>query len=369
MAFTDFDTRMMRRALQLARRGAGSTSPNPMVGAVVARSGRVIGEGYHRKAGEPHAEVLAIRNAQRSTPNVRRATLYVTLEPCSTFGRTPPCTEAIIAAGIKRVVVAAIDPNPKHAGRGIKILRRAGVRVETGLLADEAARLNEAFNKWVTTGLPFVTAKAAMSLDGKIATRTGDSKWITSEAARKVAHQLRAHADAVMVGSRTVIRDNPSLTVRLARARKQPKRIVVDSRGRSPLTSRVFTDAWRANTIALTTSASKKSWRDALTKRDVVVLVLPRRKGHVDLRAALKELARRDITSLLVEGGGELLGALFDARLVDKVAFFFAPKIIGGRVAPTSVAGEGIGRVASALMLREVELKQVGPDYVVTGYL
>src|SRR5882724_9875474 len=235
MPYIPQDEQFMRRALALARRGLGQTSPNPAVGAVLVKNGRVIGEGWHKRAGGPHAEVFALRGV-----NARGATLYVTMEPCRTWGKTPPCTEAIIAAGVKRVVVAALDPNPKHNGRGLRVLRRAGIRVESGLLADEATAMNEAFNKWITTGMPLVTAKAAMSLDGKIATRTGDSKWITSEAARREAHKLRACVDAIMVGANTVTRDDPQLTVRHGQRGRQPLRVVVDAKGRTSIKAKVF---------------------------------------------------------------------------------------------------------------------------------
>ena len=314
----------MQHALQLARRGLGKTSPNPVVGAVLVRGGKIIGHGWHKQAGGPHAEIFALTN----TP-ARGATLYVTLEPCCTHGRTPPCTAAIIAAGVRRVVVAARDPNPKHNGRGLAVLRRAGIRCEAGLLADEATRLNAAFNEWITTGKPLVTAKAALSLDGQMSTRTGDSKWITSDLARREAHQLRAHADAVMVGAFTVIADNPSLTLRHGVRGRQPWRIVVDSRGRCPSTANLFNDAHRHRTIVCTTARAPAAWQRDLALRNVTVLVLPAKNQHVNLPVMLAKLGRMEITSLLVEGGHELLSAFFAAGLVAQVAFFFAPKLIG----------------------------------------
>ena len=319
------DERFMRRALELARRGAGTTSPNPCVGAVLVRAGKIIGEGFHRRAGGPHAEVFALRNR-----NARGATLYVTMEPCSTFGRTPPCSEAIVAAGVKRVVVAACDPNPKHNGRGLKLLKRAGIQVEAGVLSEESMRMNAAFNKWITTGLPLVTAKAAMSLDGKLATRTGDSKWITDGAARRKAHQMRATVDAVIIGANTVIRDNPRLTLRHGVRGRQPWRVVMDSRGRCPRNARLFTDSLRHRTIVFTTKSSPAAWRRYLVLRSVSVLVVPMKEQRVDLRAALRELGRMEVTSVMVEGGAELLRAMFDKQLVDRIAFFYAPIIIGG---------------------------------------
>lgn len=347
----------MRRALALARRGLGKTSPNPAVGAVLVRKGRVVGEGWHKQAGGPHAEVVALRGA-----NARGATLYVTLEPCSTWGRTPPCTETIIAAGVKRVVVAARDPNPKHNGRGLKVLRDAGIRVEAGLLAEEAAGMNEGFNQWITTGMPLVIAKAGMSLDGKIATRTGDAKWITGEAARREGHRLRARVDAILLGTNTVVRDDPGLTVRHGVRGQQPWRVVIDARGRVPQMAKVFSDAQRRRTLVLTTSLSSVAWRRFLSGKGVDVIVLPQKNGRIDLRAALKAFGRRDITSVLVEGGGELLGSLFDAQLVDRVALFYAPIIIGGRAAVAAVGGKGISKVGKAVRLRDCRWRRVGRD-------
>jgi diaminohydroxyphosphoribosylaminopyrimidine deaminase/5-amino-6-(5-phosphoribosylamino)uracil reductase len=381
------DQYFMRRALALARRGLGKTSPNPCVGAVLVlarpkvvggRGDRIIGEGWHKKAGGPHAEIEALRAAgivpgrggdAASIIGIKRitnhqspiTTLYVTLEPCCTHGRTQPCTDAIIAAGVKRVVVGAVDPNPRHRGRGLKLLRRAGIRVTSGVLAEEAMRLNEAFNKWITMGMPLVIAKAAMSLDGKIATRTGDSKWITSDAARRYAHELRAQVDAIMVGANTVIRDDPRLTTRLrgGRCTKQPWRVIVDARGRCPKNVKLFTDAKRSHTIVITSNRSPAHWRRYLPLEGITVITLPWKKGGVDLRAALRALGRMNITSVLVEGGGELLGAMFDAQLVDRVAFFCAPMVIGGRTAVPSVGGEGAAQVRQAVRLRDCRWSRV----------
>jgi diaminohydroxyphosphoribosylaminopyrimidine deaminase/5-amino-6-(5-phosphoribosylamino)uracil reductase len=357
MAFTSQDERFMRRALVLAQRGSGKTSPNPAVGAVLVRKGRVVAEGWHKRAGGPHAEIFALRNVR-----ARGATLYVTMEPCSTWGKTPPCTEAIIAAGVKRVVVAALDPNPKHNGSGLKLLRRAGIRVEAGLLADEATALNEAFNKWVTTGMPLVIAKAAMSLDGKIATHTGDSKWITSEAARREAHTLRANVDAIMVGANTVIRDNPQFTVRHGVRGKQPWRVVIDGRGRCPRTTKLFRDAHRERTIILTTSSSPATWRKNLSQSGSHVFVVKGNRGRMNLRAALRVLGKIDITSVLVEGGGELLGSLFDKRLIDRVTLFYAPIVIGGRAAIPAVAGTGTSKVKNSPRLLDCCWRPIGKN-------
>ena len=325
----------MRRALELAWRGVGKTSPNPAVGAVLVRNGRLIGEGWHRSAGSAHAEVAAIQHAQINRQKLAGSSLYVTLEPCCTHGRTPPCTEAILRAGIRRVVVAATDPNPRHRGRGLRLLRRAGLRVETGLLAEEAEALNPAFNQWITTRRPFVIAKAALSLDGQMATQSGDSRWITSETARRTARRLRAGVDAVMVGVNTVIRDDPQLTLRLdarggSASARQPWRVVLDSRGRCPLRSKLVSDRFRHRTMLITTNRSSARWRRSLALRGITVLVVPAREGRVDLAAALRALGEMEVTSVLIEGGPTLLRAAFDAGVVNRVALFFAPKVIAG---------------------------------------
>lgn len=358
MNFSMTDEKFMRRALTLARRGLGKTSPNPVVGAVVVRAGKIIGEGYHRQAGGPHAEVFALRGI-----DARGATLYVTMEPCSTFGRTPPCTGAVIAAGIRRVVVAARDPNPKHAGRGLTILRRAGIRVDEGVLGGEATQLNAAFNKWITTGLPYVIAKAAMSLDGRIATQTGDSQWITSPVARREAHRLRATVDAVAVSAGTVIADDPQLTLRHGVRGRQPWRVVVDGKGRCPRSARLFTDAWRHRTIVVTTSLAPAAWRRSLALRGVVVLVVRGEGTHVAMPALLQALGALEVTSVLVEGGGGFLGALLDEKLVDRAVFFYAPKIIGGVNAKLGVEGAGVKRVRDAFQL-DGTWKRIGRDEV-----
>ncbi|MCI0535062.1 MAG: bifunctional diaminohydroxyphosphoribosylaminopyrimidine deaminase/5-amino-6-(5-phosphoribosylamino)uracil reductase RibD, partial [Verrucomicrobiales bacterium] len=305
------DVTFMRLALRLARYGYGETSPNPMVGAVLVRNGKVIGQGWHRRAGEPHAEVEAIRDAQKRGFKASGATLYVTLEPCSTHGRTPPCTEAIMACGIRRLVVAATDPNPKHAGRGFRLLRAAGVEVQAGLLRDEATRLNEAFNHWIVQGKPFVTVKAAMSLDGKIATVSGESKWITSEQARAHAMRLRQGADAVLVGVNTILADNPTLTFRPASTRRRGtkaerlRRIVLDSEARTPRNAKVVADGLASLTTVVVTETAPKRRVQALAKT-VTVWTAPLRDSKLDLVWLLQRLGTENVTSLLVEGGGEV---------------------------------------------------------------
>ncbi|MHB8523356.1 MAG: bifunctional diaminohydroxyphosphoribosylaminopyrimidine deaminase/5-amino-6-(5-phosphoribosylamino)uracil reductase RibD, partial [Limisphaerales bacterium] len=326
----------MRTALSLAKRGYGSTSPNPMVGSVLVKGGKIIGRGWHHRAGEPHAEIEAIRDAAGKKHSPKGATLYVTLEPCSTSGRTPPCTDAIKAAGIQRVVVAAADPNPQHAGRGFDILRRAGIEVVRGVLADEASRLNEAFNHWIIHRTPFVIVKAAMTLDGRIATAAGESKWITGEKARAHAMTLRRGVDAVLVGINTVLADDPRLTrrspkagVRSPNARMGLRRIILDSQARTPLTARAVSDeSADLTTIVVSRTAPKK--RVAALAANVNVWPAPARHGRIDLRWLLKKLGAENVTSLLVEGGGEVNASFLLSGLAHAIAFFYAPKILGG---------------------------------------
>jgi len=368
----DTDEAFLRRALQLARRARGRTSPNPLVGAVLVRAGKVIGAGWHRHAGQPHAEIEALRDAARRGERGRGATLYVTLEPCCTHGRTPPCTEAILAAGIRRVVVATTDPNPKHAGKGLRILRRAGVKVElaeaSGEIATQAARLNEAFNHWIVQRTPFVTVKAAMTLDGKIATASGESKWITGAPARRVAMDLRFATDAVLVGINTVLADNPSLTARGpgGRVRKPLRRIVLDALARTPPDATLASDEFAALTTVVVSRAAPARRVKALAQR-VRVLVAPAKAGRINLRWLLKRLGTEGVTRLLVEGGGEVNAAFLEADLAQRVAFFYAPKILGGRDARRGVAGEGARRLADLIELREVEWRRVGEDLMLSA--
>jgi diaminohydroxyphosphoribosylaminopyrimidine deaminase / 5-amino-6-(5-phosphoribosylamino)uracil reductase len=365
----------MRLALRLAAKGSGQTSPNPMVGAVLVKRGAIIGRGWHRRAGEAHAEIEALHDAARLGHNPRGATLYVTLEPCSTHGRTPPCTEAIVAAGIRRVVVASTDPNPRHAGRGFKLLRRAGVKVEHGLLADEAAELNAAFNHWIVHRTPFVTVKAAMSLDGKIATRIGESKWITGEQSRAHAMKLRLQNDAILVGVNTLLADNPSLTVRAVEGGKlktvgfrQPLRIVLDSEARTPLKSQLMTDAFAARTVLVVSRKAPAKRLNAL-RRKVRVEVSPLRGGLIDLRWLMRKLGAENVTSLLVEGGGEVNASFLFGGLAHRIAFFYAPRIIGGRDARKGVAGPGISDLKQALALHDVGYRWLGEDLLMTAAL
>ncbi len=374
------DLPYLRLALRLARRAYGLTSPNPLVGAVLVKRSRVIGQGWHHRAGESHAEIEALRDATRRGLSPTGATLYVTLEPCCTHGRTPPCTDAIIAAGIKRVVAAATDPNPAHAGRGFEVLRGAGIEVVHDLLASEATRLNEAFNHWIVHRTPFVTVKAAMTLDGKIATASGESKWITGEQSRAHAMQLRLGADAVLVGVNTVRADDPSLTVRgqksgvrsqepevrSQKVLKPVRRLVLDSRARTPLTAKLVSDEFAGLTTIFVGKEAPTRRVSALAKR-VSVITTPVRSGRLDLRWILRRLGREDVSSLLVEGGGEVNASFLEQGLAHRVAFFYAPKVLGGRAARRGVAGEGFGGWPDIPKLRDLEWRRLGEDLFLTA--
>ncbi|NLY39952.1 MAG: bifunctional diaminohydroxyphosphoribosylaminopyrimidine deaminase/5-amino-6-(5-phosphoribosylamino)uracil reductase RibD [Firmicutes bacterium] len=360
------DEKYMWMALDLARQGRGSTNPNPMVGAVLVKDGAIVGTGYHRLAGGPHAEIVALRQAGE---RARGATLYVNLEPCSHYGRTGPCVDAVIKAGVSRVVAAMEDPNSRVAGRGFQKLRAAGIAVETGLLAEKARRLNEVFIKYITTGLPFVSIKTAMTMDGKIATRTGASHWITGEKARQFVHRLRHNSDAVMVGIETVLQDDPRLTARLAGGGgKDPLRVIVDSSARLPLEARVINPGSRARTLLATTGAAAPEKLSALRAKGVEIAVLPAKGGKVDLHALMRTLGEMEIASLLVEGGGTLNYSLLQAGLVDKLYLFIAPLIFGGRNSPTAFGGEGVAAVEQAWQVHDLELKQFDGDLLLIGY-
>lgn len=358
----------MQRALSLARLAIGYTSPNPSVGAVVIKDGVAVGMGYTQPAGREHAEVMALRQAG---DKARGATMYVTLEPCPHHGRTPPCTEAIIDAGISEVYIAFLDPNPMVCGRGVKRLSERGIKAHVGLCQEQAAEINEAYIKHVTTGLPFVVAKFAMSLDGKIGTRTGDSKWITKEETRRYAHALRHTVDAIMVGVNTVIADNPRLAAKGCGGKggigkKQPLRLVIDSKGKVPLDARIFEPpGWVMLAVAAPFDSVKKQ---RFIEVGAEVVELPSEGGSVDIVELLKLLGKREIVTVLVEGGGRLLGSLFDHQLVDKVLAFISPIIIGGAEA-VSVGGNGVDNIAKALRLSRVDVKTFGDDILVSGYI
>lgn len=357
------DEEYMQRALALAVKAEGDTSPNPMVGCVIVDDeGNIVGEGYHHKAGEPHAEVNALAEAKHLA---KGATAYVTLEPCAHYGRTGPCCVALARAGIKKVVVACTDPNPKVAGQGIEYLRLQGVEVVTGVCEKEALRLNERFFTWITKERPFITLKYAMTLDGKIATANGDSKWITGEAARTFAHRLRRQHDAVLVGIGTVLADDPELTTRMVQG-KNPVRVVLDTKLRISLMTTVLNPA--AETIIFTGMEADEDKANALNALpNVEVVRLPAEEGKLPIAKVVAALAERGITSLLVEGGSSVHGAFYDAGLADRVYAFVAPKIIGGKNALPPVGGAGSEFVAEGWLLEEVEVQKLGTDIMVTG--
>ena len=358
--FMGADREYMQRALDLAYRARGATSPNPMVGCVVVRDGVVVGEGFHARAGEAHAEVNAIRAAGG---RVDGATVYVSLEPCAHHGRTPPCTELLLEVRPARVVVAMEDPNPKVAGKGIGALRAAGIPVDVGVLAQEALRLNEAYAVFIRDARPFVIAKCAMTLDGKIATRTGASKWITGEAARHHVHELRSEVDAILIGRKTLDFDDPSLTVRTDAPPKQPVRIVLSTGGDLDPTRKLFSENGGGATWI---AAPEGSGDTNLAER----LALPSDDfGRVDMKALVTELGRRDIMSVLIEGGGETLAGAFAAGVVDKVMCYVAPKILGGRDAITPVEGDGVASVDEAIPLERMQARALGEDLLIEAYV
>lgn len=327
----------MRIALDEARKGCGLTSPNPVVGAVLAIGGRVIAKGHHRQAGRPHAEIECLLSFGAKVP--KQATLYVTLEPCSTVGRTPPCTRAIIGAGIKSVVFGAFDPNPKHEGRACALLRESGIDVETNVLAEECSRLNETYNKWIRCGQPFVIGKCGMSLDGRLTRPPQERQWLTSPAARRDGRKLRAQVDAILIGAETLRADDPALTVRGFTDRRQPWRVVLTRSGNLPGGRRLFTDRWADRTLVY---------------------------RNKPLKTVLQDLGRREITSVLIEGGGDVLGQALDSRLIDKVQIYVAPILTGGPV--PAFGGVGASTTKSAFRVGRIKFKQIGSNICVTGY-
>lgn len=359
------DEQYMQMALDLAASARGRTNPNPLVGAVIVKEGRVVGMGAHLKAGEPHAEVHAFRMAGE---HAEGATLYVTLEPCSHHGRTPPCADLVIQSKVKRVVVAMVDPNPLVAGRGTTRIREAGIEVTVGVLEAESRRLNERFIHNMLTGRPFVVVKTAMTLDGKIAAHTGDSRWITGPAARERVHRLRDEVDGILVGVNTVIADDPELTTRLSEGGgRNPTRVILDSSLRLPETAKVL-DTSVAPTWIVTGPDADAEKADRLRARGVELVQAPRTEEGLDLRAVLEALYQKGVTHLLVEGGASVNGALLQAGLIDKVMSFIAPKLIGGQAAPTPYAGAGFAKMADAMELENVTLEQYGDDICLTGY-
>lgn len=354
----------MRAALRLAKKGLGRTSPNPAVGSVIVRDNKIIAGGYHKKAGLPHAEIEALKSAKAP---VKGATLYVTLEPCCHFGRTPPCTDAILSSGIKRVVIGMTDPNPKVGGKGVRILRSAGIDVISGVLEEECRGINEGYIKYITTRTPFVTLKLASSLDGRIATDSGESRWITGTASRRLVHRMRSVSDAVMAGSGTVLKDDPELTVRLVKGRN-PVRVVLDSVFQVPMGARVFSGIDGSRTIVFTTRSAS---RDKIKKAEAAgaeVIIVPKSADGVDLKRVLKELGKREITGVLVEGGGRLAASLLKQGLIDKVFLFLAP-IFLGKDGVASIGALGIKSLKNAPSLYNMTVKKTGTDILIEGYI
>ncbi|MFO0842056.1 MAG: bifunctional diaminohydroxyphosphoribosylaminopyrimidine deaminase/5-amino-6-(5-phosphoribosylamino)uracil reductase RibD [Gemmataceae bacterium] len=357
------DTTWMARALEMAARGRGAVEPNPMVGAVVVRDGRPVGEGWHQRYGGPHAEVHALATAGECA---RGATLYVTLEPCCHHGKTPPCTDAVVAAGVSRVVAAMADPFPEVAGKGTEVLRKAGVAVEVGVGEAEARRLNAPYLKLLAKGRPWVIAKWAMTLDGRIATRTGDSKWISNAASRRIVHDLRGRVDAVVVGVGTALADDPLLTARPPGPRTAA-RVVLDSRLRLPVGSQLVRTAREVPTLVGATALAPGERRDRLLVEGCEVMMLPEAEGRVSPLALLDELGRRRFTNVLVEGGGEALGSFLDSGEIDEAHVFLAPRLMGGAEARSPLLGRGVERVAEMLLLRDVRVESVDGDVYIRG--
>ncbi len=366
-SFSDSDQDFMLKALTRARKASGLTSPNPLVGAVIVADGAIIGSGFHPHAGEPHAEIFALREAG---DKAKGADLYVTLEPCNHQGRTPPCTEAIIKAGIRRVISGTLDPNPQVSGRGIERLKQAGIQVETGLLEKECCQLNEFWNKFITTGLPFVTLKSAASLDGRIATRTGHSQWITNKKSRHYVHQLRAAHDAILIGIGTLLKDNPRLTARIPGEKpRNPYRIIVDSMLRTPLDSKVFGSDGSERVLLATKPHDEKK---IAPYRNLVldILTIPSNSlGQLDLAELMKVLGAREITSVLIEGGSEINGSALDNKIIDKICFFYAPILVGGRGSLGMISGHGAETIDRALPISDINIHNFDDDICVEGYL
>ena len=365
------DVRFMQQALRLAARGRATVRPNPMVGAVVVANGTVVGSGYHQRAGGPHAEIIALRRARTRS---RDATLYTTFEPCChTDKRTPPCVPAILESGVRRVVVAMRDPNPHVAGRGIRQLRRAGVAVDVGCLGHDAAALNEVYLHWINTGRPFVVLKAGMTLDGKIATATGESQWITGTRARAHAHHLRSRVDVIAVGVKTVLKDDPQLTVRVSGGKRsstgvrQPTRLIFDSRLRTPFKARVLQGIEQAPTFIATTKLANPRKVERLRKMGVQVLVLPRKGTRVSLGKCVQALGSMGLSSMLVEGGGELNAAFLREGLVKRVCLYVAPTLLGGQQTKGLLGGRSPRQLAEILPVSNLHVESLGEDVLITG--
>ena len=358
------DEQWMRRALRLAEKGKGRTSPNPMVGAVLVKDGKTVGEGYHAKAGEPHAEIVALGKAGGEA---KGATLYLNLEPCTHYGKTPPCAPAVIEAGVERVVVGMEDPNPLVKGTGLHSLKQAGLDVKVGILEKECRRLNEAFCKYILHQEPFVILKVAATLDGKLATRNGESKWITGEDSRRFVHRLRDQVDGVLVGIETVLKDNPMLTARI-RGGRDPYRIILDSRLRISENAKVI-ELDPSKAIIATTGMAPREKIESLEKRGIRILIIESKLGKVDLKSCLLKLGEMGVMSLLVEGGSQINGSFLDEGLIDKIFLFFSPKLIGDPLAPGIFGGEGVTRLKETLSVEDLKVKKMGEDVLFEGYV
>ena len=358
------DEKWMKRALRLAEAGRGRTSPNPVVGAVLVKRGEVVGEGYHAKIGEAHAEIVALR---RAGEKARGAVLYLNLEPCTHYGKTPPCVPQVIKAGLKRAVIGMEDPNPLVNGKGIELLRKSGLDVKLGVLGKECQRLNEAFCKYIVKREPFVVLKVAATLDGKIATRNGDSKWISGEAARRFVHRLRDQVDGVLVGIGTVLKDDPLLTARMKEGR-EPYRIVLDSRLKIPEEAKVFEHS-PSEVILATTGAAPQGKIERLEKKGVRVLIADSKKGRVDLKSCLSKLGEIGMMNLLVEGGSQVNGSFLDEGLIDKFLLFLSPKLIGDPQALGIFGGRGVSNLRETVALKDIRARKIGEDIFVEGYL
>lgn len=358
--------KLMRRAMRLAARGTGLVNPNPLVGALLVIDGKIIGEGYHGYFGGPHAEVIAMANAVEP---VEGATLFVTLEPCSHQGKTPPCAPLIAEKGIAKVIIGMTDPNPLVAGKGIKYLTDHGVEVITGVLEDRIRKQNEIFIKFISESRPFTILKTAMTLDGKIATVAGTSKWISGEQSRKMVHTIRREVSAVMVGINTVLADDPMLNVRLGGKQvRQPLKIIVDSSARIFPDAKVMTNDPQLTMVAVTSRADKSKLRD-IERSGVQIIVCPEKDGRVDLQFLMEALGKMEIDSVLIEGGSTLAWSALTEKIVDKVISFISPKIIGGEAAPSPVGGAGIADLADAISIRDLSIKRSGEDFMLTGYI
>ena len=355
----------MKRALELAELGRGKVAPNPMVGAVIVKAGKIIGEGYHKKYGDNHAEVNAFENA---TEDVSGATLYVTLEPCAHYGKTPPCAKRIVKEGIKKVVIGVLDPNPLVAGKGVNILKDAGIEVVVGVLEEECRKINEVFMKYIKTSRPFVLMKYAMSLDGKISTATGKSKWISCEKSRRDVHKLRNNLSAIMVGINTVIKDNPMLNCRIEGG-NDPIRIIVDSNLRIPLDSKIVNTSNNISTIVATTHKADKDKIKLLEERNVEVIVAKEKDGRVDITSLIDKLGEKKIDSILLEGGSEINFSCLQEGIVDKVRIYIAPKILGGNNAKGAVGGRGVSEIIDSFNIENIDISTIGSDIVVEGYV